>query len=203
MAARAALPWRRHLSILVVVRAMAAMFRLIACGFLSSESLAKAARKTRRSAAPKADADRHLQGGRSWTAVSRGSRTTTRARSRARSRSTCRSCLDLWAPWCHTCLSMQTTVFLDPSFGADNTRFVFAKLDTDREQNAGPMEKLAISAWPTFYVIDSASEAVLAGSSAPRPSRSSTSSSTPVCARPTVVRMPRARTCSAPSARSR
>ena len=69
--------------------------------------------------------------------------------------------LDLWAPWCHTCLSMQTTVFLDPSFGADNTRFVFAKLDTDREQNAGPMEKLAIAAWPTFYVLDSGSEAVL------------------------------------------
>jgi thioredoxin-like negative regulator of GroEL len=69
--------------------------------------------------------------------------------------------LDLWAPWCHTCLSMQTTVFLDPSFGADNTRFVFAKLDTDREQNAGPMEKLAIAAWPTFYVVDSGSEAVL------------------------------------------
>ncbi len=63
--------------------------------------------------------------------------------------------LDLWAPWCHTCLSMQTTVFMDPSFAADNARFVFAKLDTDRPEAAGPMEKLAISAWPTFYVIGS------------------------------------------------
>jgi thiol-disulfide isomerase/thioredoxin len=69
--------------------------------------------------------------------------------------------LDLWAPWCHTCLSMQTTVFLDPSFGKDNARFVFAKLDTDREQNSAPLEKLAIAAWPTFYVIDSANDAVL------------------------------------------
>jgi thiol-disulfide isomerase/thioredoxin len=69
--------------------------------------------------------------------------------------------LDLWAPWCHTCLSMQTTVFLDRSFGKDNTRFVFAKLDTDRDQNAAPLEELAIAAWPTFYVIDSSSEAVL------------------------------------------
>ncbi|CAN5521328.1 hypothetical protein BH11MYX1_BH11MYX1_23290 [soil metagenome] len=61
--------------------------------------------------------------------------------------------LDLWAPWCHTCLSMQTTVFMDPSFAADRARFVFAKLDTDRPEAAEPMEKLAISAWPTFYVI--------------------------------------------------
>jgi len=61
--------------------------------------------------------------------------------------------LDLWAPWCHTCLSMQTTVLVDPSFAADNARFVFAKLDTDRPEAAGPMEKLAISSWPTFYVI--------------------------------------------------
>src|SRR5262245_56422136 len=32
--------------------------------------------------------------------------------------------IDLWAPWCHTCLSMQTTVFLDKSFGDDNKKFV-------------------------------------------------------------------------------
>jgi thiol-disulfide isomerase/thioredoxin len=69
--------------------------------------------------------------------------------------------LDLWAPWCHTCLSMQTTVLVDPSFATDQARFVFAKLDTDRDQNARPMEKLAPSAWPTFYVIGN-DDAVLA-----------------------------------------
>src|SRR5437763_15388983 len=31
--------------------------------------------------------------------------------------------LDLWAPWCHTCLSMQSTVFQDASFGTDAARF--------------------------------------------------------------------------------
>ena len=61
--------------------------------------------------------------------------------------------LDLWAPWCHTCLSMQTTVLVDPSFAADEKRFVFASLDTDREENAPALVRLAISAWPTFYVI--------------------------------------------------
>jgi thioredoxin-like negative regulator of GroEL len=61
--------------------------------------------------------------------------------------------LDLWAPWCHTCLSMQTTVFTDPSFAGDATRFVFASLDTDRDGNAAAVAKFPLSAWPTFYVV--------------------------------------------------
>lgn len=69
--------------------------------------------------------------------------------------------LDLWAPWCHTCLSMQTTVFTDPAFAADAATFVFAALDTDREVNAEAVGKFAPSAWPTFYVIGN-DEAVLA-----------------------------------------
>lgn len=68
--------------------------------------------------------------------------------------------IDFWAPWCHTCLSMQSTVFLDPSFAADANKYVFLALDTDREVNAPAVEKFALSAWPTFYVID-AKEAVL------------------------------------------
>jgi thioredoxin-like negative regulator of GroEL len=61
--------------------------------------------------------------------------------------------VDLWAPWCHTCLSMQSTVFTDPSFKPDVDRFVFAALDTDREVNAEAVAKYPPSAWPTFYVI--------------------------------------------------
>ncbi len=69
--------------------------------------------------------------------------------------------IDEWAPWCHTCLSMQSTVFTDPSFTAEGPRFVFAALDTDRPQNAEPVAKLPPAAWPTFYVIGP-DEAVLA-----------------------------------------
>jgi thiol-disulfide isomerase/thioredoxin len=69
--------------------------------------------------------------------------------------------LDMWAPWCHTCLSMQTTVFTDPAFAADATKFVFAGIDTDRPENAEVVGKFAPSAWPTFYVIGN-DEAVLA-----------------------------------------
>jgi thiol-disulfide isomerase/thioredoxin len=61
--------------------------------------------------------------------------------------------IDLWAPWCHTCLSMQSTVFQDASFGKDRDHFVFLALDTDREVNAPALAKLSISAWPTFYVL--------------------------------------------------
>jgi thioredoxin-like negative regulator of GroEL len=61
--------------------------------------------------------------------------------------------IDLWAPWCHTCLSMQSTVFTDPSFKADVDRFVFVALDTDKEVNAEAVGKYPPSAWPTFYVI--------------------------------------------------
>jgi thioredoxin-like negative regulator of GroEL len=61
--------------------------------------------------------------------------------------------LDLWAPWCHTCLSMQSTVFTDASFKPDVARFVFAALDTDKEVNADAVAKYPPSAWPTFYVI--------------------------------------------------
>jgi thioredoxin-like negative regulator of GroEL len=61
--------------------------------------------------------------------------------------------LDLWAPWCHTCLSMQSTVFTDASFKPDVDRFVFAALDTDKEVNAEAVARYPPSAWPTFYVI--------------------------------------------------
>lgn len=69
--------------------------------------------------------------------------------------------VDLWAPWCHTCLSMQTTVFTDASFAGERDKFVWLAMDTDRPENAAPLQKLAISAWPTFYVLG-VDESVLA-----------------------------------------
>lgn len=70
--------------------------------------------------------------------------------------------IDLWAPWCHTCLSMKATVFQAPELAPMDERFVFVALDTDREVNAPVLGKLSIGAWPTFYVLDSATEAVQA-----------------------------------------
>ena len=56
--------------------------------------------------------------------------------------------LDEWAPWCHTCLSMQSTVFTDASFAKDASKFVFASIDTERDTNAPIVTKYPLSAWP-------------------------------------------------------
>lgn len=61
--------------------------------------------------------------------------------------------VDLWAPWCHTCLSMKATVFQDAEVGKASQRFVFLALDTDREINAKAVAKMPPGAWPTFYVV--------------------------------------------------
>jgi thioredoxin-like negative regulator of GroEL len=69
--------------------------------------------------------------------------------------------IDLWAPWCHTCLSMKTTVFTDKTMLAIADKFVFVGIDTDRDVNAAVVAKYPLSAWPTFYVV-SPSEVVQA-----------------------------------------
>lgn len=61
--------------------------------------------------------------------------------------------MDLWAPWCHTCLSMQTTVFTDAAMTAIADKFVFVAIDTDRDRNAATVAAFPLTAWPTFYVI--------------------------------------------------
>lgn len=70
--------------------------------------------------------------------------------------------IDLWAPWCHTCLSMQQTVLVDPAITLLADRFEWLALDTDRPQNAEAVKKLPIDFWPTFFVIDPKDETVQA-----------------------------------------
>lgn len=66
--------------------------------------------------------------------------------------------IDMWAPWCHTCLSMQTQIFPDPAFAPLADRFVWLALDTDREVNALPVAAYPPAAWPTFFVISPSGE---------------------------------------------
>ncbi|MCA9541845.1 MAG: thioredoxin family protein, partial [Myxococcales bacterium] len=61
--------------------------------------------------------------------------------------------VDLWAPWCHTCLSMQQTVLRDPAVVAQAHRFIWLALDTDRPGNADAVARLPAQVWPTFYVV--------------------------------------------------
>jgi tetratricopeptide (TPR) repeat protein len=65
--------------------------------------------------------------------------------------------VDAWAPWCHTCLSMQNYVLNDPSLASLGARVVLVELDTDKPENAHFLETYKVSVWPTFFVIDPAS----------------------------------------------
>jgi len=64
--------------------------------------------------------------------------------------------VDAWAPWCHTCLSMQHYVLNDPALAPLGDRVVLVELDTDKAENAGFLEKYSVTVWPTFFVIDPA-----------------------------------------------
>ncbi len=62
--------------------------------------------------------------------------------------------LDLWAPWCHTCLSMKHTVLRAPGLAPYADRFVWLAIDTDRPANDAVMKAFPIVFWPTFFVVD-------------------------------------------------
>ncbi len=62
--------------------------------------------------------------------------------------------VDLWAAWCHTCLSMREYVLTRAHLASVEERLVFLALDTERAENARALERLPIAAWPTFYLID-------------------------------------------------
>ena len=69
--------------------------------------------------------------------------------------------VDVWAPWCHSCVFLRSAIFTDPALAREAPRFVWLAIDTERDSNAAVLEKFPISVWPTLLVIDPASEAVL------------------------------------------
>ena len=61
--------------------------------------------------------------------------------------------VDLWAAWCHTCLSMQEFVLTDAKLPDAGARFVFLAIDTELGRNADFLSRFPTSGWPTFYVL--------------------------------------------------
>jgi tetratricopeptide (TPR) repeat protein len=53
---------------------------------------------------------------------------------------------------------MRATVLRDPALAKMAGRFVWLEIDTEKEGNAGFLEKFPIEVWPTFLVIDPATE---------------------------------------------
>jgi thiol-disulfide isomerase/thioredoxin len=66
--------------------------------------------------------------------------------------------VDVWAPWCHTCLSVRAEVLADPSIARLGERAVFVVIDSDRPESAPFLEAHAVTVWPTFFVIDPKSD---------------------------------------------
>jgi tetratricopeptide (TPR) repeat protein len=69
--------------------------------------------------------------------------------------------VEVWAPWCHTCLSMKNFVLPDPAIRALADRVVFAAVDSDRPVNEAFMEAHEVNVWPTLFVLDPADESLL------------------------------------------
>ena len=61
--------------------------------------------------------------------------------------------IDMWAAWCHTCISMQHTVLTDSALADLVDRFVWLAVDTEAQVNAPLLAKLPVNVWPTFYVV--------------------------------------------------
>src|SRR5687767_787754 len=70
--------------------------------------------------------------------------------------------VDVWATWCHTCLSMKNYTFTEKRFAAIRDQMTWLMVDFDNPKNAAFVEKFNASALPTFFVIDPQSDAVVA-----------------------------------------
>jgi thiol-disulfide isomerase/thioredoxin len=62
--------------------------------------------------------------------------------------------VDVWASWCHTCLSMKQYVLPDPALAELADDFVWLAIDSERAQNRPFLERFATRSLPTLWVID-------------------------------------------------
>ncbi len=68
---------------------------------------------------------------------------------------------DAWATWCHSCVSMRAFVLHDPSLAPLAANYVFASVDTEREQNGKFVNAFTPRVWPTLLVIDPETDKVI------------------------------------------
>lgn len=70
--------------------------------------------------------------------------------------------VDVWATWCHSCLSMKHVVLTRPSFRSVAKQHIYLALNFDLPKNAAFFERYPASAFPTFLLIDPKSAQVVA-----------------------------------------
>lgn len=69
--------------------------------------------------------------------------------------------VDAWAPWCHTCVYLREHVLTRAAFKAFEKDVVFAAVDTEKERNAGFLDKYPVDVWPTLFFVDPKDERVV------------------------------------------
>lgn len=70
--------------------------------------------------------------------------------------------VDVWATWCHTCLSMKNFTLKETPLGRVASTHTWLALDYDLPANAEFFKKFPISAFPTFMVVDPSNDEVVA-----------------------------------------
>ena len=69
--------------------------------------------------------------------------------------------VEVWAAWCHTCLSMRAFVLPDPAIAALNERVVFAAVDSENAANSPFLERYRVGVWPTLLMLEPKDGSVL------------------------------------------
>jgi tetratricopeptide (TPR) repeat protein len=67
--------------------------------------------------------------------------------------------VDVWASWCHTCMSMKEVVLPDPALLGLKDAFVWLSIDSENTDNAAFLDRFPAKSLPTLWVIDAKSEA--------------------------------------------
>jgi thiol-disulfide isomerase/thioredoxin len=70
--------------------------------------------------------------------------------------------VDVWATWCHTCLSMKNYTLREKPLARVAGTHTWLALDYDRPANAAFFEAFPITAFPTFLVVDPKTDKVVA-----------------------------------------
>lgn len=69
--------------------------------------------------------------------------------------------VDVWASWCHTCLSMKQYVLSDPALAKLSGSFVWLAIDSERRDNAAFLQRFPTRNLPTLWVIEPSSQTPL------------------------------------------
>jgi thioredoxin-like negative regulator of GroEL len=69
--------------------------------------------------------------------------------------------VDVWASWCHTCLSMKQYVLTDPVLTKLAGSFVWLAIDSERPDNAAFLKRFPTRNMPTLWVIEPSSQTPL------------------------------------------